>query len=126
MVSCSLTCLYSNLAERVKIAMGVFVKFFPGEGATSSYYSESKHFSRGEGNVIILLIFLRLLTLQYKYTFTKRFAVSTPQRKCTMKALWKNPLVVPPWKNLSDAHELHTTESEKDLNYQQLRLRFSH
>jgi len=46
--------------------MGVFVKNFPRERATSSYYSESKHFSRGEGNVIILRIFFRLLTLQYK------------------------------------------------------------
>jgi len=45
-----------------------------------------RNFSVGGGNVIILLIFFRLLMLQCKWTFTKRFTASTPQRKCTMKA----------------------------------------
>jgi len=44
-----------------------------------------RNFSRGGGNVITLLIFFRLLTLQCKRTFTIRFTVSTPQRKCTVK-----------------------------------------
>ena len=43
-----------------------------------------RNFSKG-GNVDILLIFFRLLTLQCKWTFTKRFTVSTPQRKFPMK-----------------------------------------
>ena len=33
------------------------------------------------GNIDILLILFRLLTMQRKCTFTKRFALSTPQRK---------------------------------------------
>ena len=37
------------------------------------------------GNVNILLIIFRLLTLQCKWTFTKRFSVSTPQRKFPVK-----------------------------------------
>jgi len=37
------------------------------------------------GNVDILLIILRLLALQCKWTFTKSFPVSTPQRKFPMK-----------------------------------------
>jgi len=45
-----------------------------------------RKFSRGRGNVIILLSFFRLLTLQCKWTFTKRFTVSTTQRICPMKA----------------------------------------
>jgi len=57
-----------KLAERVKVAMG-----------------GGRHFSRGD-NVDILLIILRLRTLQCKWTFTKRFRVSTPQRKFPMKA----------------------------------------
>jgi len=42
-----------------------------------------KKFSR-ESNVDIWLIFFRLLTMQCKWTFTKRFILSTPQRKCRM------------------------------------------
>ena len=57
-----------KLAERVKVAMGV-----------------SRKFSRGS-NVDILLIILRLPTIQCKWTFTKRFPFSTPQRKVPMKA----------------------------------------
>jgi len=52
----------------VKVAMGV-----------------RRNFSRGR-NVDILLIFFRLLTLQCARMFTKRYTVSTPQRKCPMKA----------------------------------------
>ena len=33
---------------------------------------------QGWGNIYILLIFFRLLTMQYKRTFTKRFTLSTP------------------------------------------------
>jgi len=44
-----------------------------------------RKFSR-QDNVGILLIFFRLLTLQCKWTFTKHFTVSTPQRKFPMKA----------------------------------------
>ena len=40
----------------------------------------------GECNVDILLILFRLLTLQCKRMFTKRFAVSTPQRKWPTEA----------------------------------------
>ena len=58
----------SKLAERVKVALDVL-----------------RNFPRG-CNVDILLIFFRLLTLQCKRTFTKRFTVSTPQRKCPTKA----------------------------------------
>jgi len=43
-----------------------------------------KTFSRG-WNVDNLLIIFRLLTLQCKGMFTKRFTVSAPQRKCSMK-----------------------------------------
>jgi len=43
------------------------------------------------GNVDILLIFFRLLSLQCKLMFTKRFTVSTPQRKC-------------PWKHVLHSH----------------------
>ena len=57
-----------NLAERVNVAMGV-----------------RRNFSRWS-KVDILLIILRLLTLQCKWTFTKRFPVSIPQRKFPMKA----------------------------------------
>jgi len=39
-----------------------------------------RNFSRG-GNVDILLIVFKLLTMQCKWTFTKRFTLSTPQRK---------------------------------------------
>jgi len=56
------------LAERMKVAMGI-----------------RRNFSRG-GNVDILVIVFRLLTLQCKWTFKKRFPVSTPQRRFTMKA----------------------------------------
>jgi len=58
----------SKLVEKVKVVMGI-----------------RRIFSRG-WNVDILLIFFRLLTLQCKRMFTKRFTVSTPQRKCPMKA----------------------------------------
>jgi len=44
-----------------------------------------RNFSRG-GNVDILLIFFKLLTLQCKWTFKKRFTVSTPRRKFPMQA----------------------------------------
>ena len=37
-----------------------------------------RNFSRG-GNVEILLILFRLLTMKCKWTFTKRFSLSTPQ-----------------------------------------------
>jgi len=57
-----------KLVERVKVTMGV-----------------RRHFSTG-GNVYILHIILRLLTLQCKWTFTKRCPVSTPQRKFPLKA----------------------------------------
>jgi len=40
-----------------------------------------RNFSRG---IEILLIFFRLLTMQCKWTFTKRFTPSTPQRKSPM------------------------------------------
>jgi len=40
-----------------------------------------KFFQEG-GNVEILLILFRLLTMQCKWTFTKRFTLSTPQRQC--------------------------------------------
>jgi len=40
----------------------------------------------GGCNVIILLVIFRLLMLQCNWMFTKRFTVSTPQRKCPMKA----------------------------------------
>jgi len=36
-----------------------------------------RNFSRGGGNVNILLILVRLLTMQCKRTFTKRFTIST-------------------------------------------------
>jgi len=36
----------------------------------------------GGGKVDILLIIFRLLTMQCTWTFTKRFTLSTPQRKC--------------------------------------------
>jgi len=36
------------------------------------------------GNVDILLIIFRLLTIQCKRTFTKCFTYSTPQWKCPM------------------------------------------
>jgi len=39
-----------------------------------------RNFSRG-GNVDILHIIFKLLTMQCKWTFTKRFTLSTPQRK---------------------------------------------
>jgi len=42
-----------------------------------------RKFSRG-GNVDILLILFRLLTMQCKWTFKKRFSFSTPQRKLPM------------------------------------------
>jgi len=45
----------------------------------------SAKFFPGRGNLIILLILFRLLTLQCKWSFTKRFTVSILQRKCTMK-----------------------------------------
>jgi len=57
-----------KLVERVKVAMVV-----------------RRNFSRG-GKVDILHIILRLLALQCKWTFKKRFPVSTPQRKFPMKA----------------------------------------
>jgi len=43
-----------------------------------------RNFSRGRGKVDILLIFFVLLTMQWKGTFTKRVALSTAQRKCSM------------------------------------------
>ena len=43
-----------------------------------------RYFSR-RGEVDILLIFFRLLRMQCKWTFTKRFTVSTSQRKCPME-----------------------------------------
>jgi len=36
------------------------------------------NFSRGMGNVEILLILFRLLTMQCQWTFIKRFTLSTP------------------------------------------------
>ena len=42
-----------------------------------------RNFSRG-GNVEVLLIIFNLLTMQCKWTFTKRFTLSTPQRKRRM------------------------------------------
>ena len=50
-----------------------------------SSHGRPQKFFQG-GNVDILLIILRLLTLQCKWTFTKRFPVSTPQWKFPMKA----------------------------------------
>jgi len=47
---------------------GASAEIFPGGG-------------RG-ANVDILLILFRLLTMQRKWPFTKRFTLSTPQRKC--------------------------------------------
>jgi len=44
-----------------------------------------RNFPEG-GNVDILLIVFRVLTLQCKLTFTKRFALSALQRKCPMGA----------------------------------------
>jgi len=45
-----------------------------------------QNFFQVGGNVDTLFIIFRLLTFQCKWTFTKRFTVSTPQRKCLMKA----------------------------------------
>jgi len=42
------------------------------------------NFSSGGDNVDILLFRFRLLTTQWKWTFTKRFPISTPQRKWPM------------------------------------------
>ena len=56
----------SKLAEWVNVAMGV-----------------RRNISRSQRG--ILHIFFKLLTLQCKCTFTKRFTVSTLQRKCPMK-----------------------------------------
>jgi len=42
-----------------------------------------KNFSR-RGNVDILLVVFRLVTMQCKWTFTKLFTLSKPQRKCLM------------------------------------------
>ena len=61
----------SKFTERVKIVMGV-----------------RSNFSRGVCSVNILRIFFRLLTLQCKRMFTKRFTVSTPQEN----APWKHAL----------------------------------
>ena len=123
-----------NLAERVNVAMGV-----------------RRNFSRWS-KVDILLIILRLLTLQCKWTFTKRFPVSTPQRKFPMKARTPFASILKYFSSgavgrlyefvkgvlsvisyiAEVAHkwryhrELHTNESEMHLNYQQLRFRLSH
>ena len=43
-----------------------------------------RKFSRGVGNVDILLKIFRLLTIQCKWTFIKRFTLSTRQKKLPM------------------------------------------
>jgi len=70
MVSLAWLAHRSKLVERVKVAMGVAVLFKEGD------------------NVDILLVVFRLLRLQCRWTFTKRFTVSTPQKN----APWKHVL----------------------------------
>jgi len=100
-----------------------------------------------EGNVDILLIVHRLLTMQCKWTFTERFTLSTPLRKFLMKA--RAPFAsfsnsysgggvyefaksvqflsqhLLNWRitqyNSNDC-QLKTTKSELDLNYPQIHL----
>jgi len=48
-----------------------------------SHRGRPHNFSQG-GKVDILLIIFRFLTMQCKQTFTKRFSLSTPQRKYPM------------------------------------------
>jgi len=43
-----------------------------------------RNFSRGGGKVDLLLTLFRLLTMQRKWTYTKGFTLSTPQRKCPL------------------------------------------
>jgi len=49
----------------------------------SSQHGRPQKFFQG-GNVVIFLILFRLLTMQCKLTFAKRFTVSAAQRKCLM------------------------------------------
>jgi len=46
-------------------------------------WTSAEIFPRG-GKVEILLTLFRLLTMQYKWRYTKHFTFSTPQRKCPM------------------------------------------
>ena len=77
---------YSSCAKRLR---GLAVMILPGAsrsfnpalllcnlGATMGV---RRNFSRGS-NVDRLLIIFKLLTMQCKWTFTKRFAISTPQK----------------------------------------------
>jgi len=77
-------------------------EIFPG-GATSTFH----------------LSFFRLRTIQCKWTFTKRFTLSTPKRKFAI--LLQHLLN---WGIIQYHYyfELQTTETELDLNYPQLRL----
>jgi len=45
-----------------------------------SEHGYQQKFLQGCGNVDILLIILKLLTMQCKYTLTKHITISTPQR----------------------------------------------
>jgi len=47
----------------------------------TTYAWASAEIFPGGGNLDILLIIFKLLTMQCKWTFTKRFTLSTPQRK---------------------------------------------
>jgi len=81
-------------------------EIFPG-GATSTFR----------------LSFFRLRTMQCKWTFTKRFTLTTPQRKFPIfLQLLLN------WGIIQYHYycELQIIESELDLNYPQLRLRCLH
>ena len=69
MVSLTWLAHTSKLAERVN---------------ESSHWRLQKFFHKGD-KVDILLVFCKLQTLQCKWTFTKRFTVSTPRSKCPIK-----------------------------------------
>jgi len=47
-------------------------------------HGRPQKFFQGGGHVHILFILFRFLTMQCKQMFTKRFTLSTPQRKCSM------------------------------------------
>jgi len=52
------------------------------EAYRGTVHGRPQKFFQGGGKVDILLILFRLLTMQRTWTFTKRFILSTPQRKC--------------------------------------------